>query len=123
MSKAIVETSAPGDYFAKALEVARLVDAGEAVPEADYYLGFSSAAQLFGELTAARMALLAALKGLGPVSIHALAKQVGRNYSNVHSDVTKLLDLGLIEKDTPGKIFVPWEEIQVRVSVGKAKAA
>ena len=123
MSKAIVETSAAGDYFAKALEVARLVDAGEAVPEADYYLGFSSAAQLFGELTAARMALLEALKGLGPISIHALAKQVGRNYSNVHSDVTKLLDLGLIEKDAAGKIFVPWEEIQVRVSVGKAKAA
>jgi Predicted transcriptional regulator len=101
--------------------VARLVDACEALPETDYSLGFSSAAQLFGELTSARMGLLEALKGLGPVSIHALVKQVGRNYSNVHSDVTKLLDLGLIEKDAAGKIFVPWEEIQVRVSVGKAK--
>ncbi|WP_222932204.1 hypothetical protein [Allochromatium humboldtianum] len=49
--------------------------------------------------------------------------KLGRNYSNEHSDVTKLLDLGVIEKDAAGKIFVPWEEIQVRVSVGKAKAA
>ena len=77
MSKAIVEASTAGDYFAKALEVARLIDAGEAVPEADYSLGFSSTAQLFSELTSARMALLEALKDLGPVSIHALAKQVG----------------------------------------------
>jgi predicted transcriptional regulator len=123
MSKAIVETSVAGDYFAKALEVARLVDAGEAVPETDYSLGFSSAPHLFGELTAARMALLEALKGLGLVSIHGLAKQVRCNYNNVHSDVSKLLDLGLIEKDAAGKIFVPWDEIQVRVSICKVKAA
>ena len=123
MSKAIVEIPAAGEYFERALDIARRVDAGEAVPEADYHLGFASAAQLFGDLTPARMALLERLKTLGPVSIKALSEQLERNYSNVHADVGKLLELGLIEKNTAGKVHVPWEEIQIRVTLGAEKAA
>lgn len=123
MSKAIVEIPRRGDYLERALTVARQVDAGDAVPEADYHLGFASAAHLFRELTPARLALLDALKGLGPVSIAALAKHLGRNYSNVHTDTAKLLDLELVEKNTQGQVWVPWEEIQIRVSVGGTKAA
>ncbi len=123
MSRAIVEIPRRGDYLEQALAVARRVDAGETVPEADYHLGFANAAQIFRELTPARLALLDALKGLGPVSIAALAKHLGRNYSNVHTDTTKLLDLELVEKNAEGLVWVPWEEIQIRVSVGGAKAA
>jgi predicted transcriptional regulator len=123
MSKAIVEIPRRGEYFDRAMEVARRVDAGEEVPEADYHLGFASAAQLFGELTTARLALLEALKALGPVSIYALAKHLGRNYSNVHSDTAKLRELGLVEKNAEGRVWVPWEEIQIRVTLSGAKAA
>jgi hypothetical protein len=34
-----------------------------------------------------------------------------------------LLDLELVEMNAEGLVRVPWEEIQIRVSVGGAKAA
>jgi predicted transcriptional regulator len=123
MTKAIVEIPRAGEYFERALEVARRADAGEVLPEADYHLGFANAAQLFAELTPARLALLEALKGLGATSLDALAKHLGRDYSMVHADTTKLLDLGLMEKTPEGLVWVPWEEVQIRLTLGKAKAA
>jgi predicted transcriptional regulator len=123
MSKAIVEIPRRGEYFQRALEVAALVDAGQAVPEADYYLGYSTAAQLFGALTPVRMALLEALKGLGPVSIETLAGYLGRSETDVHADTLELLDLRLVEKTAAGLLWVPWEEIQIRVNLCGAQAA
>lgn len=35
----------------------------------------------------ARIDLLEALRQCGPCSVYALAKETGRNYSNVHTDV------------------------------------
>jgi predicted transcriptional regulator len=123
MSKAIVEIPRRGEYFESAMEIARRLDAGEELSEADYHLGFADAAHLFSELTPARLALLDALKKLGPVSIYALAKHLGRNYSNVHTDIGKLLAHGLVEKTPEGKMWVPWEEIQIRVTLGVEVAA
>ena len=74
-------------------------------------LYFANMPQLLAALTPTRWAMLEALKASGPVSIYALAKQLERNYSNVHSDAAKLLALGLIEKNEGGKVFVPWDEI------------
>jgi predicted transcriptional regulator len=123
MPKAIVETPRRGAYLEQALAVARRVDAGEVVPAADYHLGFASAAQLFRELTPARLALLDALKGLGPVSIPALASHLGRDDGGVQTDTARLLELDLVEKNADGQVWVPWEEIQIRVAVGGAQAA
>lgn len=74
-------------------------------------LYFADMSLLLSSLTAARWSLLEALKSSGPMSIYALAQNLGRNYSNVHSDARKLLALGLIEKNEDGKVFVPWDEI------------
>jgi predicted transcriptional regulator len=123
MSKAIVEIPQRGQYLEQALGVAQALEASKNVPEADYHLGFANAAQLFSELTPARLAVLEALEGLGPVSIYALAKHLGRNYSNVHADTTRLLDLGLVEKNAEGRVWVPWDEIQIRVTLGGRRAA
>jgi len=123
MTKAIVEIPRRGEYWERALEVAALVDAGQPVPEADYHLGYSSAAQLFGELTPARLALLEALKVLGPASVAALAGNVGRGETEVQADTLKLSDLGLVEKTAAGLLWVPWEEIQIRVNLCGAQAA
>lgn len=122
-NKAIIGLESWGVMRARAIKIARRVDAGEAVPEADYHLNFATTAQLFDELTPARLALLEILKGLGSVSIHALAKHLERNYRDVHADINKLLELGLVEKNAAGKVFVPWEEIQIRVTLGGAAAA
>lgn len=128
VSKAIIEISRPRAYLAAARAVARRLYAGESQPEADYHLGFETAMQLCGEFTPARMALLEALRQTGPTSIDALAKQLGRNSlgcndSKVHADVTKLIEHDLIRKDAAGTVLVPWDEIQIPVTLGAERSA
>ena len=77
----------------------------------EYRLTFSSLPQLLKELTPARWALLEALRVEGKVSIYALAKHLGRDYKNVHTDVSRLMELGLIEKAKDDRVFVPWNVI------------
>ena len=83
-------------------------------------IGFESLAQFAAALTPQRWRLINALKGIGPSSIYALAKKLGRHYKNVHTDVTALVQLGIIEKDAAGKVFVPWDEIDVNMPLARA---
>ena len=59
-------------------------------------------------LSPARWTLLEALRGAGPLSIYELARRLGRNYKNVHTDVTQLAALGLIERGSDNRVLVPW---------------
>jgi|OpeIllAssembly_1097287.scaffolds.fasta_scaffold1511911_1 predicted transcriptional regulator len=106
----------------RGLEVARRVDRGEAVGEADYYLSFASAAQLFSELTPARLVVLERLKGSGPQSINALARSLGRNYSNVYRDVHRLMAHDLVARNERGQVLVPWDEVSIQLTLGEAAA-
>ena len=83
-------------------------------------LGFESIEQFAAALTPQRWLLINALKSIGPSSIYALARKLGRHYKNVHTDVTALLQLGIIEKDAEGKVFVPWDEIDVNMPLAQA---
>jgi len=102
------------------LALARQIDACEDLPDADYHLNFANTVQLFTELTPARMALLDTLKAAGPQTVYALAKRTDRNYSNVNRDIDKLLEHGLIEKNPSGKVWVPWDEVQIHLALGQA---
>jgi predicted transcriptional regulator len=77
----------------------------------EYRLTFSSLPQLLKELSPARWALLEALHAEGKMTIYALAKHLGRDYKNVHTDVSRLLELGLIEKAKDDRVFVPWNVV------------
>ncbi|MFA7242752.1 MAG: hypothetical protein WC091_21815 [Sulfuricellaceae bacterium] len=105
------------------LDLGRRADAGEDLPEADYHLGFPDAAHLLSELPPRRLDTLRAIKSLGPVSVYAVAKSLARNYSNIHTDVQKLLEHGLVEKTEDGRIYMPWEDVVVRVNASLLKAA
>ncbi len=122
-NKAIIGLESWDKMQAQAMAIARAADAGGDVPEADYHLNFSSAAQLFGELTPMRLALLEALQRLGTVPIDTLANDLGRNSSEVQADVGTLIELGLVEKNSDGCVLVPWEEIQIRITLGGKAAA
>lgn len=121
-NKVVIGVESFEEGMTRARAIARRVDAGERLPEADYRLSFASAAQLFSELTPARLGLLEALKLNGAQSIYALAKSLGRNYSNVHNDVAKLMKHELIAKDAEGRVFVPWAEIHITLSLGEVAA-
>ncbi|MDX9765807.1 MAG: MarR family transcriptional regulator [Ectothiorhodospiraceae bacterium] len=86
----------------------------------DYVLSFESARSLFSEITPSRLDLLDVLARVGPCSIYALAKEAQRNYSNVHGDANRLIDLGLIERTEDDLVFVPFDAIEIRMSLAHA---
>ena len=75
------------------------------------HLCFSDLETLLHTLTSQRLALLKTLYGVGPVSIRALAKALGRDYKNVHTDVQALQHAGLVTRHRDGRLLVPWTRI------------
>jgi predicted transcriptional regulator len=82
-----------------------------AVPDAEEQLVFEDLETLLRSLTPGRWRLLKTLRGSGPVSVRALARTLGRDYKNVHTDVKVLQTLGLIERVEEDRIVVPWEAL------------
>ncbi|MDR0458397.1 MAG: MarR family transcriptional regulator [Burkholderiaceae bacterium] len=111
--KAIIEVKQLGQTFKDARRtLAGNLRRGQ---EADYHLSYESARDLCGELTPARMDVLRTLRDMGAGSVKALAETAGRNYSNVHTDVARLIVLGLIERLDDGTVRVPFDEIDICV--------
>ena len=100
--------------------LARALDSGKRASQADFELNFAQAGDLVAEITRERLRLLTVLRAAGPLTVYALAKELERNYSNVHADVKRLLGLGLIERDDKKRVFVPWTEIQIRLPLAEA---
>ena len=73
-------------------------------------------------VTPARLDLLDTLRRVGPCSVYALAKAAERNYSNVHTDVTRLEELGLIDRTEAGEVLVPYESVEIVVPLARAVA-
>jgi predicted transcriptional regulator len=78
-------------------------------------LTFSSLPLLVSTLSPARWVLLEMLRREGEMTIYELAKKLKRHYKNVHSDVSRLSALGLIEKNADGKVFVGWDLISAEL--------
>ena len=67
--------------------------------------------EVLKNLTPSRWKLLEAVKRSGPMSINELARLLGRNYKNVHTDATRLVELGLIQRLADQRIAVAWDTI------------
>lgn len=114
--KAIIEIASNADMHRRAVAAARALAAGKA-DASECRIGFPDAAQMFAELTAERLRTLETLRREGPQSIYALAKRLGRNYSNVHRDVQRLMAFGLVERDAAG-VRAPFDELEIHVPLG-----
>ena len=108
--KAIIEVARKGSVFKTA---AKQLSGSRSGRTPDYRLSFESARSLFAELTPARLDLLDTLRRTGSCSVYALAKSAERNYSNVHTDVARLDELGLIERAEDGTVSVPYESVEI----------
>ncbi|WP_271254383.1 HVO_A0114 family putative DNA-binding protein [Pseudanabaena sp. Chao 1811] len=115
--KAIIELSRNGSIFGAVKQQIANSQQGQSP---DYHLSFESARALFSELTPARLDLLDTLSRIGASSMYALAKTAERNYSNVHTDVSRLWELGLIERSEDGMVSVPFEAIEIRFPLAHA---
>lgn len=70
---------------------------------------------LSATLTPARWKLLGNLRREGACSIYELARRLGRNYKNVHTDVARLVELGLIEKPSETQVAVTWDAVRAEL--------
>jgi predicted transcriptional regulator len=80
-------------------------------------LSFEDLPLLTKTLTPARWTLLQDLKERGPCSIYELAKRLGRDYKNVHTDVTQLAAIGLIERRADTRVAVPWDLLRAELKL------
>ena len=92
----------------------KLAEREETVQE-KHRLHFENLEVLLKILTPGRWALLKKLHANGPMSIRALAKDLERDYKNVHTDVRRLENISLIERTKNDRIKVPWDIVEARL--------
>ncbi|CAD7027369.1 transcriptional regulator [Pseudorhizobium endolithicum] len=119
MSEVRLQATGIGSFFDEAAEAARRIDCGD-LDEQPAEIAFESMDLLLKVLTPNRWRLLRALKGEGPTSIRQLSQKLQRDYRGVHTDVSALLDVGLVEKNTAGAICVRWDRIVAEMNLTEA---
>jgi predicted transcriptional regulator len=74
--------------------------------------------QLLSAFTAKRWELLGELRASCPLTVAELARRLGRDYKNVHTDV-----LALQDRLADGRVQVPWSEIVVDLKLPPQRLA
>jgi len=98
----------------KFIDAWRRAEGGETFHER--HLAFESWDALARVLTGKRMELLRYVRRHEVSSIRALARALGRDYSNVHADVTALTEAGLL--DASGKrLRADYDSIETRIAI------
>ena len=80
-------------------------------------IDFTEQDTLFSILSPKRMELLRHLRKMGPLSARRLAKNLSRDYKNIHSDIKMLSRLGLVSVDQNKKHIVPWSNITIELAL------
>ena len=80
------------------------------------HLAFESWDALARVLTGKRMELLRYVRRHNVTSIRALAKALGRDYSNVHADVRALAGAGLLES-AGGGLRADYDAIETKIAI------
>lgn len=80
------------------------------------HLAFESWDALAHVLTGKRMELLRYVHRHPVTSIRALAKALGRDYSNVHTDVQTLTAVGLLDTSKDG-VRADYDAIETRIAI------
>ena len=99
-------------------EAAWHLASGRRAPEPLAILSFADLPLLAKTLTPARWELLQRLSKAGPQTVYGLAKLLERDYKNVHTDVSVLLSLELIQKNADSKVHVDWRAIRAELRLG-----
>lgn len=108
MKTVTLDVRSPAEVMAGALAAAK---AGR--PAKTARISFATPELLWRVLTAKRWEIVKALCGAGPVSIREVARRVRRDVKAVHSDVTALLQAGVLDRTDSGQVEFPYEAIKV----------
>ena len=103
---------------------AAMKSARQGKPAQPYFgVGFDDVGELFSVFTPKRWELIGALREGGAMTVAELARQLKRDYKNVHNDCERLIEWMAIEKDENGLVFAPYAEIVVDMKLPDRRAA
>jgi predicted transcriptional regulator len=86
----------------------------------DATIGLGSIAELTALLSPKRMELLRHVAHGPGLSIRGLAQALGRDYKNVHTDVSELEARHLLERNSAGLVTAPYDELIIRAPLRQA---
>jgi predicted transcriptional regulator len=109
-----VRVSAQADALDR-FEAAWHLASGRTPPAPLALLSFADLPLLVKNLSPARWELLRRLKAAGPLTVFALAKLLERDYKNVHTDVSRLSELNLIERTETSLVRVSWDAVRAEL--------
>lgn len=94
-----------------------LADAARAMQtvrgEREARIAFATPELLWQVLSAKRWELLKGMCRAGPMSIREAARRVNRDVKAVHSDISALLDAGVLSRTADGKVEFPFDAVRV----------
>lgn len=94
-------------------------EAGRHIGEPTY--SFPTWEALHSALTPNRVAILAAMKDKGGMTMREVSRLVNRDFRPVHADITALVKIGLLDRTEDGVIF-PYADVHIDIP-GIVKAA
>jgi len=115
MSKTLYVRVSSRDDALDRFEAAWHLASGRKPPAPLALLSFADLPLLAKTLTPARWDLLQKLAGAGPQTVYGLAKLLGRDYKNVHTDVARLLELKILERNRDDQVTVPWRAVRAEL--------
>lgn len=83
-------------------------------------ISFATPELLWKVLTAKRWEILKVMTGAGPLTVREIARRVERDVKSVHSDLTALLNAGILERAETGQVFFRYESIKVEFQLQAA---
>ena len=107
---------------ARAAATMKAIAHGEQV-QPHFGVNFEQIGQMLATFTPKRWELIAALRQAGPLTVAELARRLGRDYKNVHTDVNQLIEWMAVERGDDGRVNVPWSEIVVDMKLPERVAA
>ena len=117
MKRLYVEVMGSGEALKRFARAWKGASSGRAV---DATIGLGSIAELTALLSPKRMELLRHVAQSPGLSIRALAQALGRDYKNVHTDVSDLEASHLLERDETGLVTAPYDELVIRAPLRQA---
>ncbi|HSW83849.1 MAG TPA: hypothetical protein VLH12_10260 [Usitatibacter sp.] len=117
MKTLYVEVMSSGEALKR---IARAWKTATAAKHTDATIGLGSIAELTNLLSPKRMELLRHVAQSPGLSVKRLAKDLRRDYKNVHTDVSELEARHLLERNGDGRVIAPYDQLVIRAALRQA---
>jgi len=78
---------------------------------------FGSLRELFSSITEKRMEVIRFIAAHEGLNTRQVSHELARDYKNIHTDVSHLIEIGLLEKDEDGLLYSPYDEIVIHTNI------